>query len=763
MPEKTSQSLRKQDSSSVREDDKLKDQEDVNNLSIQNYKDETNRQQFEYNQNKNVLLRSIHVLQDLLGELNEYVSKQGCIFHSVWGSERTKSAFSNQLFEFDIPKMNILTPDLALHAKSEADELIIGKLGSEAHESLLKVYFERVNKHLFSLYSRVEDTSSKVLITGDLNAGKSTLCNALVHRDILPEDQQPCTEVFCEVLDAEFNDKKDCVHAVPHGKMYSFTDSSTYVIFPIEDLKRLVYETENWSMLKVYIDDGRPAYESLLHNGITDIALIDAPGLNTDSMKTTSVFACQEEIDVVVFVVNAENHFTLSATEFLKNASTEKSHIFIIINKFDNIRDKERCKRLILDQIQNLSPETYADAKDLVHFVSCRVAADPNQKDNPIYPSFYQMENSLRTFILENRSKSKLAPVRKYLVGLLSDLTGICDYNLKCIDTDVSYLHNRISDLSPKFRTSKHQESQVYQKAEALVESTVQSITQHAHVQLETAIENLSAFSSLKYSGFLFAYNYGVSVRNAMQQYLEETLLESEEFARKRTSETVQYIQENMKQNFSDALIPVFRSHQMFVRRHQLQLQKHFRFELGMLDFIDLDLTERLGTWSASVSTILLVLGKTTPSFTVFTSLVEKFGLSFFNFFKTRTLQNLLIPVLGLTGIAVFGYVVYDIPRALPLKISEKIKNSLRETEFSHNTSLWIGTESRKVLNVPLNDLRNMFQHRWEEQKETIASTENELRICQKAHKFFIEMNNRLQQTQRKTLTVHLEGCEMSY
>jgi mitofusin len=46
--------------------------------------------------------------------------------------------------------------------------------------------------------------------------------------------------------------------------------------------------------------------------GVVDISLIDSPGLNIDGVKTMALFAQQEEIDVVVFVVNAANHFTLS-------------------------------------------------------------------------------------------------------------------------------------------------------------------------------------------------------------------------------------------------------------------------------------------------------------------------------------------------------------------------------------------------------------------------------------------------------------------
>ena len=70
-------------------------------------------------------------------------------------------------------------------------------------------------KYLLNLKDRIDDTTSKVFVTGDLNAGKSTFCNALLRRKILPEDQQPCTAVFCEVIDAsKENNSIEEVHAV---------------------------------------------------------------------------------------------------------------------------------------------------------------------------------------------------------------------------------------------------------------------------------------------------------------------------------------------------------------------------------------------------------------------------------------------------------------------------------------------------------------------------------------------------------------------
>jgi mitofusin len=172
--------------------------------------------------------------------------------------------------------------------------------------------------HLQSLRARIEDLSSKVLITGDVNAGKSTFCNALLRRKVLPEDQQPCTAIFCEVLDAMENDNVEEVHAVHVDTTYNRRDEQTYDIHTFEHLADIVSDATKYHQCKVYVRDTRATNKSLLNNGTVQITLIDAPGLNSHNAKTTAVFARQEEIDVVIFVVSATNHLTISAQNLLQ-------------------------------------------------------------------------------------------------------------------------------------------------------------------------------------------------------------------------------------------------------------------------------------------------------------------------------------------------------------------------------------------------------------------------------------------------------------
>jgi mitofusin len=260
---------------------------------------------------------------------------------------------------------NVLRLDLKLgsHHPSSSAASLVSQLEKSSIANLLD---ERINtsiNHIDKLRLRVEDTSSKVLVTGDLNAGKSTFVNALLRREVMPVDQQPCTTAFCEVHDAAENNGVEEVHILKDDVAYDLTDDSTFTRASIADLEQIVADNEEHQpKIKLYLADTRAPSESLLNNGVVDISLIDAPGLNRDSLHTTAVFARQEEIDVVVFVVSAENHFTLSAKEFLETASNEKAYLFIVVNKYDQIKNKEKCRRLVLEQIKDLSPRTYEDA-----------------------------------------------------------------------------------------------------------------------------------------------------------------------------------------------------------------------------------------------------------------------------------------------------------------------------------------------------------------------------------------------------------------
>jgi mitofusin len=547
-------------------------------------------------------------------------------------------------------EFSILKLDLKLGALSQAE--LVHSLEKASIASLLDGKISQSMKHLLSLRDRIEDTSSKVLITGDLNAGKSTFCNALLRRKVLPEDQQPCTSIFCEVLDARENCDMEEVHAVHKDTPYNRNDESTFDVFPLTELENIVIENTKYMQCKVYVKDVRSIDESLLNNGVVDIALIDAPGLNSDSLKTTAVFARQEEIDVVVFVVSAANHFTLSAKEFILNAAHEKAYIFMVVNGFDQIRDKQRCERMILDQIGKLSPRTYKEAAELVHFVSSNAipvappaisesssgggdggGSDPHDddddkkdkgkgKEREKLQDFENLEGALRRFVLEKRSRSKLAPAKTYLLNLLADLGSLATVNRDVAQAELKRVTDELADLEPAFENGKKKKGEVAEGVNKAIDDSCDDVYDHTRSTLTNTIARVSdADLGIEYHGLFSAFQYAEDLKLAMLDQIASSVNDCENYAREKTVQGVGFIQNiGLLHIGEDKFSPLnFRADAMFRRGRRHTFGRQVDTEVELWDFFDVsglwERQEKLAGTGVAMTAVTVLGGRALGGF----------------------------------------------------------------------------------------------------------------------------------------------------
>jgi GTPase SAR1 family protein len=617
--------------------------------------------QLRYNQHKNALSRAIHGTIDTMKSFQEMNLKWPAHYPSVQAAEVTKHTRSESrpglqhtqsaIGEFDpsmrsperprgprragttigndpIPESSedappekeaprLVTPQLAqdfsvlklelrMGGRTQTD--LVHSLEKSSIASLLDGQIQQSIRHLYSIKERIEDTSSKVLVTGDLNAGKSTFCNALLRRKVLPEDQQPCTSIFCEVLDFKENGGVEEVHAIPHGQTYNRHDESTYIVFDLKELEKIVIDNDRFSQCKVYIQDIRGVDESILNNGVVDIALIDAPGLNADSVMTTAVFARQEEIDVVVFVVSAANHFTESAKNFIFNAAREKAYIFMVVNGFDVIRDQNRCQEMILKQVHGLSPATFKESSELVHFVSSNAIPmgasgssppdgdgddDPNDKgkgkEAEKRRDFGELETSLRRFVLEKRARSKLAPAKTYLLNVLGDMHNLATVNRDVSQSELDRVKKEIEALEPEFEESKKSRTEAGEAVERMVEDTTSDVYGYTRDTLNSCIQKVGEQDlGIEYPGLFSAYQYAEDIRDSMLHEVSETVRLCEEHARTQTVQGYNGIKNIGVLHLGNNLYAdvMFRPERMFKKSvHALARQVDIDIELW--DFFD--------------------------------------------------------------------------------------------------------------------------------------------------------------------------------
>lgn len=518
-------------------------------------------------------------------------------------------------------QFSVLKIELRMQGVSQTD--LVHSLEKQSIAALLDGQINNSIRHLFSLRERIEDTSSKVLVTGDLNAGKSTFCNALLRRKVLPEDQQPCTSIFCEVLDVRENSGIEEVHAIPIGATYSRNDESTYHVYALNQLDKIVVDHDRYSQCKIYIKDIRSVDQSLLNNGVVDIALIDAPGLNNDSIKTTAVFARQEEIDVVVFVVSAANHFTQSAKEFIFNAAREKAYMFMVVNGFDNIKDKQRCQEMILRQTAQLSPATFKESSELVHFVSSNAipvlppGGHPAQnggssssgapsgddgndhddnaandkgkgKEQDKIDDFVELEASLRRFVLEKRARSKLAPARTYLANVLQDMLSLADVNKDVAQREYERISKELQDLEPVYKQSQSATATAGDGAQNTIEDAVAETYNATRTDLTSCIEKIgSSDLGVEYPGLLGVYDYAETIKSAMLHQIASAVTQNEDRARERTAHGANAIKNLGILHLGDKYVDLtFSGHKMFrLRRDVLSRQVHVNVEVW--DLVD--------------------------------------------------------------------------------------------------------------------------------------------------------------------------------
>lgn len=687
--------------------------------------------------------------------------------------------------------LSILRLDLKLGATQNASALV-SSLEKSSVGQLLEERMSRSLKHLQSLRMRIIDTQSKVLVTGDLNAGKSTFINALMRRDLVPTDQQPCTSVFCEIRDAEReNNGREEVHLVRDVSSYDAENLSTYTRRSLDELEAIFAEEEDKEdeseppVLKCFCLNAREVHESLLHNGAVDIALIDAPGLNQDSVKTTALFAREEEIDVIVFVVSAENHFTLSACEFLLNASNEKAYVFVVVNKFDQIRNKDKCRRRVLEQIRQLSPRTYEEAEELVHFVDARAMCDTTNdaaSSNDQAERFAALESNLHQFLLRRRTKSKLLPAKTYMERLLNDMLFLVQLNESAAKEDLAAARRELSVSRPALAACESNALKAQRIVENEEDKVVSSITQSTEEAISNALETVgqgqSAHASVKlpaYPGLLSLWQYAQDTREALLKSLQAAVNECESKARDFTADAVNRVTHTGEQFLpKDMELPkrVFVPEAMFTKRHE-----NTAFAgLGVsLDIVSVRLTDLfdvpyhfslvMGGERAKVLSESEEKAVSAPSFTIglgALSLIGGHALSAKTFAQafvrltdilgSRSVRRWAGPVLLLVGAGVMAWVVSDLPNAVPRNVGRSLKKELccgvgvvqlpgnspallrnSSNVFATMHSMRTMREVRKVLRLASWDIQEKFRVAISQRRAEVSKAEAQEKLADAA------------------------------
>jgi mitofusin len=702
--------------------------------------------------------------------------------------------------------------DLSMGA-AKSGKAIIDSLQEGSIAKLLNGKFTTALDHLAALQKRIHDPQSRVLVTGDLNAGKSTLVNALLRRDeFMPTDEQPLTTRFVEVISAKENNDKEEIHIIDKAAKYDVSDKSTYTTESIKKLDELINDETadaNSPPLRVFLKnmDSALAHPTILHNGVVDISLIDAPGLNRDCMKTTANFARQEEIDVIVFVVSAANHFTLSAKEFILQAGHEKAHLFIVVNRFDQIKDKSKCRRIVMEQIKQLSPESYEEAKDLVHFVdSAKVAMGCSEGDEgaeEMDQAFAHLEQSLRSFVLVNRSKSKLGPAKNYVTRLLADVEVLASTNSIWSTQKRDAARAEINRIKPVLADLQKCSQSIEDTLMTVEEEVSDKSSSRSRLMLETALNRVGrgefavpneSLQMPAYSGLLGAFDYAKALRKVYLTSLDLAVHLAEQDTRDLTTGGVERILAIADRDLPadvERSTRIFNSGAMFTARNPklgrrqsgiqavgLSLATQGQLvEVNLSDIFDIQhhiflarshlpsatqasssreliphMGEISGVGAASLAVGAFTLGGKALGIN---ALID--GIVRVSDLATNPLTRRWIgPAIGILAVGAVGYIIYDLPQSIPRNVGRSIQSTLSTTSgqggdneaipFTDYHAQRMGKESRKVLRLIAWDTRERFNGAVNQRRELVRESEKVEKAAREALEFFAGVETRVEE-----------------
>lgn len=195
--------------------------------------------------------------------------------------------------------------------------------------------------HQFRLNRRfTAQQELRILITANMSAGKSTLINALIGKQVARTSQEACTAKLHFYLNKPFEDGS------VHLRATQLNLSSTY-----KDL-----------MNPRKIGSGNIAshFRSFVHSDPPSrICLIDTPGVNSATNREHGILTrkalIEEQYDKLIYVLNANQLGTDEEIRYLKYISEKvpRNKVVFVLNKLDDFKSADDSITTSIEGVKN--------------------------------------------------------------------------------------------------------------------------------------------------------------------------------------------------------------------------------------------------------------------------------------------------------------------------------------------------------------------------------------------------------------------------
>jgi predicted GTPase len=299
------------------------------------------------------------------------------------GESKFKILFTGTLYDYDdlvaeVNKFNneqgtSISIDHIKLINSETEFYELKSLIKEAQESIEIFKEEKIQ----SKFDKILNTEVDIAVIANMSAGKSTLINALLGRELMPSDVTACTSKITKI----FNTTSDEFSAEIYNEQGDILNK--FSNFCLNDMKRCNEEEE---ISHVLIKGNFP---NIVSNDL-NLVLIDTPGPNNSQNQQhreyTYKLLTSDHKPLILYVLNARDYQTDDnrnllqkvAEETKKQGKISSERFLFVINQMD-----------IIDSEKNNIGEFVADVEQFIK--------DQGIKNPLIYPVSAELAKQIRT------------------------------------------------------------------------------------------------------------------------------------------------------------------------------------------------------------------------------------------------------------------------------------------------------------------------------------------------------------------------------
>ncbi len=271
---------------------------------------------------------------------------------------------------------------------------------------------------------RLEVDSVKIAVIGEFSSGKSTLINAMLGTEILPNWAVETTAAITQV---GYGEQPVMIVHKADGKQ---------IEHPLSDLKEIATtRNENFDDI-AYIEARYPA--DLLKNGLV---IVDTPGLNSAAKARGIITKKFMKIaDAAILVLNIEYLLKQSEVQFIRDEVTQSNYgaVFVVVNRCDLYKDQPEQLKSALDKASVRLKELIPNLERIYPLSALNALEAREDGDSGLLATsgIEALENDLGRYVTERGALDRLERTSAAFADILAECSNDCRMRLAGLTLD---------------------------------------------------------------------------------------------------------------------------------------------------------------------------------------------------------------------------------------------------------------------------------------------------------------------------------------